>query len=117
MASSGSPKYVALNPSSSGDNTIVTGVTGYRIVVVGWNLLATGTVTATWYDGASSGNANLSGGYQFTAQAGIVCPITPATEFFQGGWMQTSAGNNLVLKLSGATEVDGQLAYVLVRET
>lgn len=99
--------------SSSGDNTIVAAVTNKRIVVVGYVLIATGTVTVKWYNGASSGSLNLSGGMQLTAQAGAVAPLAPQSEFGQGGWFQTSIGSALILNLSGATEIDGHLAYYL----
>lgn len=109
----GSPLYAPIAAASNGDNTLITGTAGYRIVVLGYVLLSSGTVTATFYDGPSSGAIKLSGGFQLAAQAGMTCPVCNFTENAQAGWMQAASGNNLILKLSGATEVDGHITYCL----
>src|SRR5712691_9582119 len=87
-------KSVAISVSASGDNTIVPAVSGKRIKVVAYTLQAVGTVNAKWRDGSS---ADLTGQFNFQAREGISPAASPP------GWLfGTSAGNALVLNLSGA---------------
>jgi hypothetical protein len=37
-----------INASASGDNTVITGVGGKRIVVLGYHLVCAGAVAITW---------------------------------------------------------------------
>ena len=99
------PKTAAINCASSGDNTIVSAVSGKRIAVWAWNIIVEGAVDVRWEDGAA-GTAK-SGQYAFTeagrglAQAaGGLVPL----------WIGTS--NTLLnLELSGAVQVMGQVSY------
>lgn len=107
----GSPLSAKIAASSSGDNTIIAGVAGYRIAVVGYVLVASGTVNAKFKDGAST---DLTGPMNLVANAGVSAPLAGINEAAQMSWFQTSAGNALVLNLSGATEVDGHCVYCLI---
>lgn len=98
------PSYAPITASSSGANTIVAGVTGKRIYVLRWSLRANGTVNAQWQDSASN---NLSGPRyltQYASDGGSYCPASI---------YQTATGAGLVLNLSAAVAVGGELTYVI----
>ena len=94
----------AVNVSSAGDNIIVAGVAGKRLKVLCFSLQAYGTVQTFWADG--SGAAPLTGPYTFQAREGI-CFGVPQPSILFG----TSAGNDLVLNLSGGVQVVGHVTY------
>lgn len=95
-----------VNASSSGDNTIVAGVAGSRIVVLSFLLVAAAAVAVTWESG---GGTVLSGPKAFGANGGA-CPAVD-----EGGMFATVAGEALVLNLSGAFQVGGYVKYAVVR--
>jgi hypothetical protein len=99
-------KYAIIDAATSGDNTLVAGVTSRKIRVLSAFLMSSGTVTARFESGAS-GTA-LTGQVQLIAQTGFVLPFNPA------GWFETAAGVLLNLELSGAVSVDGSLTYIEV---
>ena len=103
-----------ISASSNGDNTIVAGVTGRRIRVLGYVLSFSGVVNAEWYDGPSSGTVNLSG--LIYGSTGVVAsaPVVPNVMGSSQGWFETSQGNDLTLNLSAGTAVGGHLLYELV---
>ena len=98
-------RSVAINASSSGDNTIVAGVLGKRIVVLLYTLVCSDAVTVTW---EASGGSVLSGPCAFAANGGI---SVPQAEF---GHMATPVGEALVLDLSGAVQVGGHALVAVV---
>ena len=100
------PKFAKIDAASSGDNTLVSAVTGKKLRVLALFLVSTGTVTTRFESGAS-GTA-LTGQMDLTAQTGFVLPFNPV------GWFETASGSLLNLELSGATSVDGCLTYVEV---
>jgi hypothetical protein len=99
------PRYAAVAVSNSGDNTIVAAVPGKRILVLQYNVMANGTVNAKWKDGAS---ADLTGLGYYVANTGKVVPFSPI------GWMVTTAGNALILNLTAAIAVGGELGFALI---
>lgn len=99
------PRYAAIAVSSSGDNTMVAAVAGKRVLLLQYNLMANGTVNAKWKDGAST---DISGLSYLVVNTGKVVSFSPM------GWMVTTVGNALVLNLSAAIAVGGELGYALI---
>jgi hypothetical protein len=98
-------KRAAIAAASSGNNTLVTAVAGKRIVVVHYQMIAAGTVTAKFQSGA--GGTDLSGAMALTTNSG-------ASDRFDRGLFETAAGALLNLSLSGAISVAGYLSYIEV---
>lgn len=98
------PKFVAVAAASSGDNTLVTAVTGKKIRVLALFLTMTGTAVTVRFESGAGGTA-LTG--QMTPAQGqtITLPFCPL------GWFETTAGALLNLELGGAQSVDGALVY------
>lgn len=95
-------KYAVINATASGDNTIVAAVSGKVVRVISYLLIANGTVTATWKQGAT----NISGPLPLVVNAGACAP--EATR----GWMETASNAALILNLSSAVTVGGHISYV-----
>lgn len=96
--------FAAISASSSGDNTVVSGVAGHQIRVVRYSLMCAGAVVVTW---KSSVAGAISGPRSFAANGGKVEPYCPE------GIIQTAVGDGLVLNLSGNVSVGGDLTYIL----
>jgi hypothetical protein len=99
-------KFAVIDAASSGDNTLVAGVTGKKIRVLSVFLMAAGAVNCRFESGAS-GTA-LTGQMNVAANGGFSLTHNP------GGWFETAAAALLNLELSGAVSVDGCLTYVEV---
>lgn len=104
MASRLQVKYAVIDHATSGDNTLVAAVTGKKIRVLSYVLVASGAVTVRFESGAS-GTA-LTGQMSLAANGGISAP------FNENGYFETAAGVLLNLELGGAVSVDGHLSYV-----
>lgn len=101
------PKFAKIAAAGSGNNTLVTAVTGRRIRVLAYNLIGNGAVNAKFQSDASG--TDLTGlKYIAAAGGGICAPFNPA------GWFETAAGKLLNLNLSGAVAVGGELVYVTI---
>jgi len=101
------PKFVAVDAATNGDNTLIAAVTGKKIRVLAAVLVMTGTaVTARFEDG--TGGTALTGQMQQSQGNSIVLPFNPV------GWFETTAATLLNLELSGAQSVDGCIVYVEV---
>lgn len=100
-------KYAVIDAASSGDNTIISAVTGKKIRVLAAFLVAAGAVNTRFESGASgtalTGQMNLA-----AAGDGYALPFNPI------GWFETAAATLLNLELSGATSVDGCVVYIEV---
>lgn len=100
-------KFVRINASSSGDNTIVAAVATKKIRVLGYAMVATGTVTALFQD--SAGSPVIFGGFDLIANSGVS---------YAGGLLapafDTAAGNGLEINLSAGVAVKGHLTYIEV---
>ncbi len=106
--------FAKIDAASSGDNTLVTGVAGYKIRVVGYTLVAAGTTTVAFQSGA--GGTALTGAMPLVANTGVSA-ATGAPEGEGGsnnGLFETASGALLNLRLSQAIQVSGHLSYVLV---
>ena len=96
-------KYAVIDAETSGDNTVIAGVSQKRIRVIAMFLVAAGTVNTRFESGAS-GTA-LTGQANLIANTGFALPYNPA------GWFQTAEGALLNLELSAAVSVDGSITY------
>ena len=97
------PKYLPVTASSSGDNPIVTAVTGKKIRVLSYVLSSSGSVNAKW----RSGTTDISG-LIYTAATTNASSTAPL------GLFETAAGQALNLNLSAAVPMGGHLTYVEV---
>jgi hypothetical protein len=99
------PKFAAISASNSGDNTVVAAVTSKKIRVLRWRLSANGDVNAKWKSATAGDITGLSYLTQYASAGGAYCPV---------GLFETTSGEALVLNLSGAVAVGGELTYLEV---
>lgn len=99
------PLRTAINASLSGDNVIVAGVSGLRIVALQYVIVVAGAVTVSW---EASGGAVHGGPMAFAANGGAAPPFNPLGHF------ATPRGEGLVLNLTAGVQVGGHLTYALV---
>lgn len=97
-------KFASVSVSTSGDNTIVTGVTGVKIKVLSVLLVASGTVSVKWVSNVT----DLTGAMPLVANSGFVLP---ASSPGAGHYFETAVGQGLKLNLSGAVAVNGHISY------
>lgn len=101
---------VAVNASSNGGNTIVSGVPAANgvpakiIRVLSYLLVCAGAVSVTW---ESQNGTVLAGPMSFSANGGAAPPYNPLGHF------DTVAGEGLVLFLSSGVQVGGHVTYVI----
>ena len=101
------PTFLPINTATSGDNTLVAAAgSGNKIRVLQVFLMSDGTVDTRFESGA--GGTALTGQVPLIANIGYVLPFSPI------GWFETAANTLLNLELSGAVNVHGVLAYVVV---
>lgn len=99
----GAYKYAAIDFSSSGNNIIISGISGKKIYISTLILTVGGETNITLYDGATA----ISGPMDFGGTAeprGIVVPfgIFP---------IELGAGNNFIIESSNAVQVSGTAIY------
>lgn len=99
------PKFAAISASSSGDNTVVAAVTSKKIRVLRWSLSSNGAVNAKWKSATAGDITGLRYMQQYGGGGGTLCEI---------GHFETTAGEALVLNLSAAVAVGGDITYVEV---
>jgi hypothetical protein len=104
--------YAPIDTASMGDNTIVAAVTGRRIRVVSYVLVAAGAVTAQWKDSAAA-TVKLAGAMSLITGVPVEAQPMPEGRGAQYGHFETSAGNALVLNLGGNVQVSGHVSYVV----
>lgn len=97
-------QYASISASSSGSNTIVSGVANKRIYVVSYVLVAASAVTAQWQ--SSTGSANLTGAMPLAANGGV------GGSYNQSGHFKTAIGDSLILNLGSGVQVSGHMSYV-----
>jgi hypothetical protein len=102
------PKRVAISAAVSGDNTLIPAVAGKKLCVLGVFLMAGGAVNATFYSGPPATGKALSGPVPMAANGGFVVPPSANPEMH---WIETAAGEALVLKLDSAVQVSGFVVY------
>ena len=96
-------KRAIISGATSGDNTLVTAVTGKKIRVLSLFLVAAGAVTVR-FESAAGGTA-LTGVMSVPANGSLVLP------FNEAGWFETAAAALLNMELGGAVQVSGALVY------
>lgn len=97
-------KFVRVNATADGDNTIITGVSGKKIRVLGYAITVTTAGTITLQD--SAGTANVFGQFSLAAQGGVSYaggPMCPAFE--------TIAGNGVEINTQTGQDCLGHLSY------
>lgn len=97
-------QFVVINQAAT--TTVVAAVAGCKIRVTSLFLVNTAAQSLTFKSGA--GGTPISGAMALPATGVLVLP------FNSNGWCETAAGALLELAQSGATQVSGTLAYVLV---
>lgn len=105
-ATSVTPKFAAISASSSGDNTIVTGVTSKKIRVLAFRV--NGSAAVNWKFQSSTGGDITGLFYCVSGGQGEIGAFSPV------GLFQTVAGEDLQLNLSGAVAVGGYVVYIEV---
>ena len=94
-----------VNISSSGDNTIITGVSGKRIKISTLFFIVEGDVSITLYNGATAISGPMSFGGT-NEPKGIISNYGDAP-------LKITQGNSFVVNLSAAVQVSGQVCYSL----
>lgn len=100
------PKYAVINATVNGNNTIVAAVSGKKIRVLSYSIVADAAVGVAFEDGA--GGSELSGQMAFAANGGISVPFSPVGHF------ETTANTLLNLETDAAANVRGHLCYIEV---
>ncbi len=94
--------FVAIDTASSGDNVIVTVDAGKKAVVLSIFLISSSDNTIIWKGGSTvllgAAAVKEGGGYHVESDYGIT---------------ETADGDDLIINLSGATQVGGGVTYVL----
>ena len=97
---------VPINISAGGDNIVVAGVAGKQIKVFRLKLITNAAVVIRVKDGAS---IVLDGPLAFSGNEGMVLDWPG----YDGPpWYTTTIGNALIMNLTGAATVGGNLDYV-----
>lgn len=92
----------SISVSSSGNNTLISGVSGQSIKVFKMFLVFGGAANATFQDGSSTA---LTGAMPFLSNGSIVLDLDSVP------WFTTSAGNAFVLNLSTGVTATGTVYY------
>lgn len=98
-------KNAAINVGSSGDNTIITAVTGKRLAVVGVFLMSDGSVDARFENGVAGDFK--TGEQPLEVRDGFVLPLGGPESYWWIGGVNTL----LNLELSAAIQVHGCVSY------
>ncbi len=103
------PKFANIAVASSGDNVIVSAVSGKKLRVVSGFMIAAGDVDAYFVDGADTALVgDGTNGMDLAANSGFTMPFNPV------GWFETGSGQSLDLNLSGAVRVAGCITFIEV---
>jgi hypothetical protein len=97
-------KFVRINATSDGDNTIISGVTNKKIRVLGYALTVTTAATITIQD--TAGSPNIFAQFSLAAQGGVS---------YSGGIMcpafETLAGNGVEINVNTGQDCLGHMTY------
>ena len=96
-------KTEAISDANAGNNTIVAAVAGVRLKVYAIHFNVSGNVNMIWVDGTVG---DLTGDMNFNTREGYTNAVTPPAFL-----LATTAGEALIMNLSGAVAVDGWIAY------
>lgn len=95
-----------INAGANGDNTMVTGVAKYSIILLMYHFMVPDPVTLTM---KSSDGTVISGPQPFNTKGGVVYP------FVNAGYCMTKSGDGLIWNLSSAVLLGGAGQYGLIR--
>lgn len=98
-----------VDTAAAGATAIVAAVSGYKIVVHQYTLVAAGSVTAKW----QSASTDLTGAMSL-AGAGYGVAVAGGSGENPAPLVQTAVGEALNLNLGGAVQVSGHITYRLV---
>lgn len=96
-------KYAVISANTSGNTQVVAGVSGKRIVVVAYAVVAAGSVNIQF----RSNNTAITGTMSLVQAGGIA-------HEFSGGLFRTNVGEALNINLSAAVQVGGYVVYLEV---
>lgn len=99
-------KWAEINATASGDTTVVTGVVSRQIRVLQMGLSVSTDVNIAWKSGAATTKINAR---SFPAKGGH-----ESTNASPGWIVETDAGDDLVINLSTAANVRGEVVYIEV---
>jgi len=103
------PQFANIKEVTSGDNVLVAAVGGKKLRVISMFLVAAGTVTVYFVDGANAAVAgDATTGIALVANSGFSLPFNPV------GWFESASGQSLDINLNGAVGVAGSLTYIEV---
>jgi hypothetical protein len=94
---------VAIDTNTIGDNVLVSGETGKRIVVMAYTLIARTTVDVRWKSGSVARSGLLP----------LIDSVGASPAYNPEGVIICAPGDNLVLNLSGSVYVGGHITYKL----
>ena len=93
-------QYAPINATTSGDTQIVAGVSGKRIRVIAYAVIANATVSIKF----RSGTTDITGSMRIVEGGGIA-------HAYDGGLFQTAVGQPLNINLSANATVGGYVVY------
>lgn len=96
-------KFASISTASSGYTSLVSAVTGKKIRVLSYAIVATAAVTA----GFASASTAITGAMSLAANGGVSAQAPQ-------GLFETASNTALRLNLGGAVQVSGHLSYVEV---
>lgn len=96
-------KWAEINATASGDTTVVQATAG-KIRVIGLDIVVSASVDIAWKSGANT----IRNAQAFASNGGMVVPTTP------GFFVETAAGEALVINLSTTANARGCVRYVEV---
>lgn len=102
IEATGPIKFAAIAAASLGDNTIIALVSGRRLRVLSYVIVAAGAVSAKFQSGATT---DLTGLMSLAANGGVSAPFSPVGHF------ETLVGEALTISLGGAVALAGHVAY------
>ena len=97
---------LVVSGATSGNNTLLAAVSGSKIRVLSYVLVAAGSVTARFESAA--------GGTALTGVMSLIAGVPLVVNLEREGHFETAVSALLNMELSGAVQVSGHLTYCLV---
>ena len=108
------PAYISIDTATSGNNTLVTPAAGKEIRVLAFNLIAVGTAVNVHILAAAVAKFGSATRPIVLDKAGTTGPAGFNSGFCPTGWFEGAADAALILNLSAAQGVVGNVVYVEV---
>lgn len=106
------PAYASVDTATSGDNTIVDPGAGKKVRVLAFNLIAVAAAVNIYFKTGSTAKFASSSRPLVLDKTGATGPAGFNSGFNPLGWFEGAADENLVLNLSAAQGVIGNVVYV-----